>query len=72
MPFRDEPPSPHRTYRSEFDRQAINAACRLLLSAVWLERRVAMQLMTFAERADARQAMGQPLQAVMAEATNEP
>ena len=46
MPFRDERPSPYRAHRSHFDRQAINAACHLLLGVVWLERRVAMHLVT--------------------------
>jgi hypothetical protein len=43
-----------RTQRPEFDRQAINAACHLLLGAVWLERHIAVGLVTLAERADAR------------------
>lgn len=46
--------APHRTQRSGIDRQAINAVCHLLLSAVWLERRVAVRLVTLAERSDAR------------------
>jgi hypothetical protein len=46
--------TPHRTQRSSIDRQAINAACHLLLSAVWLERRMAVGLVTLAERSDTR------------------
>jgi hypothetical protein len=44
----------HRTPRWDVDRQAINAACHLLLSAVWLERRMAVGLVTLAERSDTR------------------
>ncbi len=49
----------YRTQRPEIDRQAINAACHLLLGAVWLERRVAIRLVTLAERADTRRAVDQ-------------
>ena len=55
MPLRDQPPSLPPVHRSEFDRRAINAACHLLLGVVWLERRVAMQLVTISERVDARE-----------------
>jgi hypothetical protein len=54
-------PGPHRslyrTQRPEIDRQAINAACHLLLGAVWLERHIAVRLVTLAERADVRQSI---------------
>jgi hypothetical protein len=45
---------PYRTQRWDIDRQAINAACHLLSSAVWLERRVAVGFVTLAERSDTR------------------
>jgi hypothetical protein len=49
----------YRTQRPEIDRQAINAACHLLLGAIWLERRVAMRLVTLAERVDTRGSVDQ-------------
>jgi hypothetical protein len=54
MPFRTPGPTPYRTHRSHVDRQAINVACHLLLGVVWFERRLATQLVTFAERTDGR------------------
>ena len=49
MPVREQRPSLSNTHRSELDRQAISAACHVLLSVVWLERRVAMRLVTLSE-----------------------
>lgn len=67
MPFHAERPSSYRTSRSELDRRAIDAAGRVLLGVVRFERSVALRLETFAARADARRAIRQPRQVVMAE-----
>ncbi len=72
MPVREQRPSLSNTHRSELDRQAINAACHVLLSVVWLERRVAMRLVTLSENADARRAVGRPRHALIPVATHEP
>ena len=72
MPFRDQRPTLSPAHRSELDRQAINAACHVLLSVVWLERRVAMHLVTLSEKADARRAVGRPRHKLIPVPTHEP
>jgi hypothetical protein len=71
MPFRDQRSSPSGTRRSKFDRKAINAACHVLLGMVWMERRVAMDLVTLAEKTDARRAARRPRPALIAAVINE-